>query len=132
VRDVVGNHRLTCCEFNYTLRKLLKAQKFRLTKVSDFLDLELFGRFDAVVMNPPFEKGQDIEHAVHAFRHLKPGGRLASVVSESAHFNTSVKHSGFRDWLESEGGYFIDLPAGAFKESGTGVKARLIYVEKRL
>ena len=30
-------------------------------------------QFDAVVMNPPFEKQADIDHVLHAYKMLKPG-----------------------------------------------------------
>lgn len=36
--------------------------------------------FDAVVMNPPFEDRQYIDHIFHAFDWLKPGGRLVALI----------------------------------------------------
>ena len=37
----------------------------------------LRGRFDRVLMNPPFNQGQDLKHIAHAVTHwLKPGAYL--------------------------------------------------------
>ena len=35
--------------------------------------------YDTIVMNPPFEKFQDIDHVRHAFDLLKPGGRVVAI-----------------------------------------------------
>jgi len=41
------------------------------------------GPFDAVVMNPPFERRQDEAHLRRAISMLRPGGRLACIVSRT-------------------------------------------------
>jgi 16S rRNA G1207 methylase RsmC len=47
---------------------------------SDFLALsEGLGQFDRIVMNPPFDHDTDIDHIRHAYRMLKPGGRLVAI-----------------------------------------------------
>ena len=48
---------------------------------ADFLSLngELLGKFDRIVMNPPFFRGSDLDHIRHAFAKLKPGGRLVAI-----------------------------------------------------
>jgi len=52
------------------------------------------------------------------------------VMGESAFFRQDKKALAFRAWLAEIGGSVIDLPTGAFKESGTGVKTRIIIVDK--
>ena len=38
-------------------------------------------QFERVVMNPPFNKGQDLKHIAHAVTHwLRPGGQLVAVM----------------------------------------------------
>jgi hypothetical protein len=81
-------------------------------------------------MNPPFEKMQDVEHVRHAYALVRPGGWLVSVVSESPFINGNKKGKEFRLWLKRICADVFDLEAGAFKESGTGVKARYIVVRK--
>lgn len=82
-------------------------------------------RFDRVVMNPPFAKQADIDHVLHAWRFVKPGGRLISIMSAGAQFRQDRKTISFHNWLfnKTEGGHFLNLEAGAFKKSGTNVNA---------
>ncbi len=87
-------------------------------------------RYDRIVMNPPFEKGQDVGHVIHAYELLKPGGRLVSIMSPAIKFNQQRKYTEFRQFLEEHNGWYEDLPADAFKESGTGVQTVLVVLDK--
>ena len=119
---------LSCLEWNYSLREILELKGYPVLG-EDFLAYEGSG-WDAIIMNPPFEKMQDVEHVRHAYGLVKPGGWLVSVVSESPFFNGNKKGKEFRAWLDEVGADVFDLEAGAFKESGTNVKARYIVVRK--
>jgi hypothetical protein len=87
------------------------------------------GTWDRIIQNPPFEEFQDIAHVRHAYDCLAPGGRLVSVMSEGTFFRNGPAAK-FRDWLDEAGGWDVDLPADAFKSSGTGVKTRLVVIDK--
>jgi 16S rRNA G1207 methylase RsmC len=85
-----------------------------------------------VIMNPPFEAGQDIDHIVHAFNYcLEPGGELVSVCSSGPFFRSDRKSEAFRDLIKAYG-YSQELPEGSFMESGTMVNTRLVYLRKPL
>lgn len=96
----------------------------------DFLDLtpDHLGLFDVVVMNPPFSKGQDIAHVLHAFTFLKPGGRLAAVVSGGVGFRQDRRAQEFRAWLDAHGGDLERLPDGSFSASGTEASTMLLTI----
>ncbi|ADY54681.1 type I restriction-modification system methyltransferase subunit-like protein [Syntrophobotulus glycolicus DSM 8271] len=98
----------------------------------DFLKLGLANkiRVNRIVMNPPFAKQQDIDHIFEAFKVLHPGGILVSVVSESPFFRTNRKSAEFREFLEKHDTEMVQLPEGAFKESGTMVRTRIIKIQK--
>lgn len=87
-------------------------------------------QFDAVVMNPPFEKQQDIDHVLHAYKMLKPGGRLVSVMANGITFREDKKAKGLRDLINNSGGKIIPLPDGAFMESGTMVRTVIVVLQK--
>lgn len=96
----------------------------------DFMKLETGMTFDRVVMNPPFEKRQDVKHVMRAFGMLKPGGRLVSVMSASVTFREDRKAREFREFVELNGGHIMPLPEGSFKESGTGVNTCIAVLPK--
>ena len=89
--------------------------------VADFLTTSPQPVYDRVVMNPPFAGQADIAHVNHAFEALKPGGLLVAVMSAGVTFRHTAAAAAFRARLESLGGQLHEVPAGAFKESGTGV-----------
>jgi 16S rRNA G1207 methylase RsmC len=117
-------------EVSHTLSEILKS-KGHTVHFGDFLNwFPLTSRYDRVLMNPPFEKGQDMEHIQHAFEMLEDLGRLVSVISPGPFFHSSKKAEAFRQWFEDLGGEVIDLPEGSFKDSGTGVASKLVVIDK--
>ena len=52
---------------------------------------------------------------------LKPGGRLVAICANGPRQNERLRPQ-CAEW--------IDLPAGTFKESGTGVNAALVVIER--
>ncbi len=122
---------VSCIEIQPELHAQLKAKGY--TAWNDcFLahtpDIHV-GRYDAIVMNPPFTKDQDIQHVRHAFDLLKPGGILVSVMSPGFTFGTQKKRAAFRAFVE-ENGEFENLPDGTFKEAGTNVRTVLVTLRK--
>lgn len=117
-------------EVNHTLAEIADAKDY-LIDLRDFLTVstEEITSYDRVLMNPPFENLQDIDHVQHAFKFLKDGGRLVSVMSPSPFYNSNKKAEAFRQWFEDLGGEKIDLPAGSFKESGTGVNSIMVVID---
>jgi predicted RNA methylase len=89
------------------------------------------GRFDAIVMNPPFSHGQDIQHVRYAYDFLHPGGRLVSITSPGFQFRSDNRHTEFREWFHSLTECRVEkLPEGTFKDSGTMVRALLLTIVK--
>jgi len=98
--------------------------------VEDFLTTDPRPAYDRVVMNPPFANQADIEHVKHAWKALKPGGRLVAVMSAGVTFRQTSAAVAFRSRLEALGGALHPLPEGAFKESGTGVNTVIAVLPK--
>jgi len=78
------------------------------------------GKFDRVLMNPPFENAADVKHILHAISFLKPGGRLVALCANGPRQNDKLKP------LASS---WETLPADTFKDAGTGVRAALLVIE---
>jgi len=116
-------------EYNNSLSEILKAKGHNVVS-QDFLEHK--GQYDKIIMNPPFEKNQDVIHVQHAYEQLKPGGRIVAIMSEHPFFANDKKSVEFREWLDGLGGTSEKLPEGSFKESdrSTGVNTRLVVIDK--
>jgi hypothetical protein len=127
VRERHPDATLECVERHASLRSILQVKGHTVTSY-DFM--EHTGEYDVIVMNPPFELFQDIKHVRRAWDLLRSGGRLVSVMSESPFFRQDKIAVEFRGWLEERGALVIPLPEGAFKESNTSVRTRLVVLDK--
>ena len=86
------------------------------------------GTYDSIIMNPPFTQGQDCEHVRHAFKFLRLGGRLVSVMTPAWQTNATKKFKAFREWLANLNFSVEVLPSGTFSESGTEVNAVILTI----
>jgi len=87
-------------------------------------------QYDAVQMNPPFSNNQDIRHIRAAWPFVRPGRRLIAICSEGPFFRQDAAATEFRAWLDEIGADAVKLPDNTFRESGTGVAARIIFAAK--
>jgi protein-L-isoaspartate O-methyltransferase len=113
----------TAVEINYELVQGLRS-RFDDVRHADFMEAH-FNPFDAIVMNPPFAGAQDVDHIMHAFSMLKVGGRLVAICA-----NGPRQSARLRGIVEDRGGSWEELPADAFKDSGTSVNTVLICVTR--
>lgn len=132
LRDIVGEKWLSVCEVSWTLRQILE---FKGHNILEFDWLECTDRqFHRIVQNPPFENFQDIDHVLHSYDRLYPGGRLVSVMCESTFFSKTKKAVKFREWLEElySNAWVEKGVEGAFLESDrpTGVRYRIVTIDK--
>jgi len=95
------------------------------------MGLQALGSFDRVVMNPPFSGRADIAHVRHAHSFLRPGGRLAAIMSNGVAFREDRLAREFREFVAANDGVISPNPDGAFLESGTGVRTVTVVLEKR-
>lgn len=131
IREQHPNVKLDVNEINYTLNELLTAKGYESTQ-NDFLDMT--GSYDKIVMNPPFEKLQDIDHVKHAYELLAPDGRLVSIMSPSPFYRSDKKAKAFRDWFDDVDGVVEDMEAGTFDKAElvrtTGVGSKVVTIDK--
>ncbi|SDY89047.1 class I SAM-dependent methyltransferase [Thermoactinomyces sp. DSM 45892] len=118
-------------EINYSLRELLKEKGYNIVG-QDFLVSQEKGKYDRIIMNPPFESGQDAIHIQHAYHLVKPGGKVVALASEGPFFRQDSQSKKFREFLTRHDGYSLKLPPNSFLNSdrSTGVNIRLVVLEK--
>ena len=99
---------------------------------------------DVALMNPPFSRNQDIAHVERALGFVRPGGKLAAIMSPHFTFAQDEPSRRFRELIgypdsfrlgEGSGVELANasvelLPAGTFQAEGTGVNAVLVIIEK--
>lgn len=109
---------VVCVELYRPLADLLASKQFPVT-CGDFLTIPpaTLGTFDRVVMNPPFDRGADIQHVWHAMKFLKPGGRLVAIIAAGPRQREAFAEYAWRD-----------LPEGSFSSQGTNVRTALITI----
>lgn len=118
-RDVTA----VAVEINFALAEHLRGRFLVNVDVrcSNFLECNGdLGTFDRIVMNPPFERGADIEHIEHALKFLKPGGRLVAICANGPRQQAKLMERA-TSW--------IDLPAGSFSQQGTGVNTAIVVFD---
>ena len=96
----------------------------------DFLEMQPsdLGTFDAVLMNPPFQRKSDIQHVSHATQFVKPCGSLVAIMGAGVAANADKASVTFRAMVQSHGGTIEALPDNTFKESGTSVRTVLVHI----
>lgn len=117
---------MTAVEVNHKLAEALR-QRFEDVITADFLECgDELGKFDRVIMNPPFADQADIDHVTHALKFVKEGGKLVAIMSAGVEFRQDKKATGFREMVERMGGTIEALPDDSFRESGTSVRTVLV------
>lgn len=86
---------------------------------ANFLEHPATPEFDAVVMNPPFYGKHYAQHVRHAYKFLRPGGTLVSILPASARYDHDELHGEWRD-----------LPVASFAEAGTNVPTTMLKLRK--
>jgi predicted RNA methylase len=90
----------------------------------DFLSVspDETGLFDAVIMNPPFTMRSDIRHIEHALKFVNTGGVLVALCMDTRHRVEALK---------DRSDHWEQIPAGAFKESGTGIATVMLRITNK-
>ena len=83
---------------------------------------------DVILMNPPFSEEQ--EHIRYAYKFIKENGILITVASNMILSRESKKSKEFLKWFKEVNGSEYILPPNSFKESGTGVRTKLLVFYK--
>ncbi|WP_338578692.1 DUF4942 domain-containing protein (plasmid) [Brevundimonas olei] len=111
------------------------ASSGRFTRVlqDDFLQLtpEMIGRYDRVVMNPPFCRGRDVDHVRHALKFVAPGGLLVAIMAAGVAYREDAATVALRSAVDAAGGRIIDLPERSFSSVGTNVNTCLVTIPVR-
>lgn len=120
---------LTCVEIHAPFRKILRELGFTVADEPDFLKYS-GGPFDRICMNPPFARGTDLKHVMHAWGLLKPSGRLVAIMDSGIRHRSNKASAAFRELVAAHG-TMENLEAGSFEEAGTKVGTVMVTLDRR-
>ena len=124
----MGYYLVDCFELMPVNREILLDVPGAFPIGEDFLQAS--GQWDCIIANPPFAKNQDIDHVRKMWDVLAAGGRIVTIMSAHWTFSQNRKELDFRDFVRQYSTDVEDVPAGAFKESGTGVASVIVQLRK--
>lgn len=126
-----AGHVVTCVEVQPHLAAQLAATGLYANVVTDdFLALtsDRIGKFDRILMNPPFGDKADVDHVAHALTFLAPGGKLVAIMASGIEYRTDAHTVALRARIEALEGRICPLPALSFAEVGTNVNTVVVTV----
>ncbi|MGV2452470.1 UNVERIFIED_CONTAM: hypothetical protein POZ17_19865 [Ralstonia mannitolilytica] len=121
-----------CYELMDVNISILNKSSFRFNLMGDDFFKHEGKLYSKIIANPPFTKNQDIDHLQEMYKCLSKGGRLICITSESWVTGSQKKQIEFRNWLNDRKAKVLDIPRGAFKESGTMVGGKIVIIDKTI
>lgn len=120
ILDLIREYRRGAFGIEYHPGRAAEARaKGHAVLTANFLEHPATPEFDAVVMNPPFYGRHYAQHVRHAFKFLRPGGTLVSILPATARYD--------HDELQGE---WRDLPVASFAEAGTNVPTTMLKLRR--
>ena len=89
---------IDCIELNKELRDTLKSKGYNVIG-NDFLKKEPSPIYDYVIACPTYKDNIDVEHIMHMYEFLKPGGEIISLTHPAWTIQNSSRQQDFREWL---------------------------------
>lgn len=112
---------------------VLRAKGYTNVHQGDFLQYRTDLRFARILMNPPFSvpgaKTAYIDHILHAFTFLAPGGVLTTIAPDHFIRHEDQRSQSFLEFVTSNGSFEFN-DANAFRETGTTVQTVTIALER--
>lgn len=118
-----------CYELMPESRQFLSSLERVNLRGHDFIK-EAEGTWSYIFANPPFSGNQDIDHVMHMYNHLAPGGVLAAIMSPHWKIASEKKCESFRQFLLSIDAKVLDINPGEFKSSGTSIATTAVFIKK--
>lgn len=115
-----------CIESDFQSATALTEKGYHVRCV-DFLNEPVpANKYDRVVMNPPFTRGQDLKHFEHALSFVERGGTLVSILAR--HTRSEINNIVVRTVGKKSVLWMFPIEKGSFKESGTMIETIMVKV----
>ena len=124
-----GVEKVDCFEIHPLLRSALQLQQLNVIG-ANFLTASPVPIYDRILSNPPLGNNEVTNHTLHAYRFLRPGGKLITI-SHHYHLRPSRSDRQFFNWLKQNKARFLNL-GKPFENSArnTSTPMQLIIIER--
>jgi 16S rRNA G1207 methylase RsmC len=117
-----------CVELNQKCRETLASKGYEIVG-NDFFLFKSETKYDCVIAAPNFRDNVDCDHVMKMHTHLRPGGRLVSIMSPAWMTGESDRQVEFRSWLQGRSYRIGVLPDFSYIEDGKTVPTIIIRIE---
>lgn len=118
-----------CVELNQACVMELKDKGY-IVVGRDFFLFDTKHKYDCVIGAPNFRDNVDCDHVRKMYDHIKPGGRVVSIMSPAWMMGNSQRQIDFREWLSDKTYSMWMLPDNSYMEEGETVPTILIRIER--
>lgn len=116
-------------ELNQACKDTLKDKGYEIVG-NDFFLFKSDVKYDAIIAAPNFRNNIDCDHVKKMYDHLKPGGRVVSIMSPAWMSGVTERQVSFRSWLSDKTYHIEMLPDNSYMEDGQTVPTILIRIDK--
>lgn len=124
------NVTVDCIELNKELREELIEIGYTVVGEDFFNFTPTWLVYDYVIACPTYKDNIDVEHIMHMYECVKPGGSVVSLTSPHWTIKNSERQKTFRKWLEDKDYYMVMLHDYSFIENFETQPSALIKITK--
>jgi predicted RNA methylase len=118
-----------CVEIEPDFAEVIRGAGYaRTLTVGDFLKMTPSPVYDRVIMNPPFARGQDAKHVLHALKWVRPGGRLLTVLPDMIQRRYDRNSRAVQAAVNDAYGIWEPLPDDTFKDFGVKIRTVIAVI----
>ena len=129
IRRKYNNVIIHCIELNKELQMQLHYKSYPLMG-ADFFKIDPNPRYDFVIACPTYKDNIDVEHIMHMYDFLKPGGQIISLTHPAWTTHNSERQVKFRKWLEEKNYSMKMLTDNSFVEDYKTQPSMIITIKK--
>lgn len=120
---------IDCIELNKESRDVLVKKGYNVIG-NDFLSQTPNPIYDYVIACPTYKDNIDVEHIMHMYKFLKPGGRVISLTHPAWTIQNSERQVKFRKWLTDKSYWIKMLEDNSFVENYKTQPSAIINIYK--
>lgn len=129
ILSINPNVKIDCIELNKEHRNELRKKGYNVIG-NNFLTEKPNPIYDFVIACPTYKDNIDVEHIMHMYEFIKPGGMVISLTHPAWTTQNSERQVNFRKWLTDKSYWLKMLEDNSFVENYKTQPSSVIYIYK--